>query len=85
MKTSLYRVAVRGILCSLLPLFALLFTVLPVAAARDGQSAAGVAPLFGPDFASIDAFVSSELQANRIPGLALLMRRCEWSRPRPRS
>ena len=71
MKTSLYRSAVRGVLYSLLPLLALLFTVLPVAAARGGQSAAGVAPLSGPDVASIDAFVSSEIQANRIPGLSL--------------
>ena len=71
MKTSLYRVAVRGILCSLLPLFALLFTMLPVAAARDGQNTAGVAPLSGPDVSSIDAFVSSEMLANRIPGLSL--------------
>jgi CubicO group peptidase (beta-lactamase class C family) len=71
MKTSLYRIAVRGILCSLLPLLALLFPVLPVATARSGQSAARVAPLSGPDVASIDAFVSSQMQANRIPGLSL--------------
>src|SRR6266567_9075293 len=71
MKTSLYRNAVRGVLCSLLPLLALLFTELPVAAAWSGQSAAGVAPLSGPDVASIDAFVSSQMQANRIPGLSL--------------
>src|SRR6266699_3658194 len=71
MKTSLYRNAVRGVLCSLLPLLALLFTELPVAAARGGQSAAGVAPLSGPDVASIDAFVSSQMRANRIPGLSL--------------
>jgi CubicO group peptidase (beta-lactamase class C family) len=52
-------------------LLVLLFTVLPVAAAQGGQSASGVAPLSGPDVASIDAFVSSEIQANRIPGLSL--------------
>jgi len=71
MMTKLYRSAVRGVFCSLLLLLALLFTVLPVAAAQRGQSAAGVAPLSGPDVASIDAFVSSEMQANRIPGLSL--------------
>ena len=71
MKTSLYRSAVRGVLCSLLLLLTLLFTVLPVAAARGGQSTAGAAPLSGPDVAGIDAFVSSEIQANRIPGLSL--------------
>ena len=71
MMTSLYRSAVRGVLCSLLPLLVLLFTVLPVAAAQGGESTFGVAPLSGPDVASIDAFVSSQMQANRIPGLSL--------------
>lgn len=37
MKTSFLRSAVRGVLCSLLPLLALLFPVLPVAAAQGGQ------------------------------------------------
>jgi len=71
MKTSLYRSAVRGVLCSILLLLILLFTVLPVATAWSGQSTTGVAPLSGLDVASIDAFVSSEMQANRIPGLSL--------------
>ncbi len=71
MKTSLYRSAVRAVLCSLLPSLVLLFPVLPVAVAWSGQSAAGVAPLSGPDVASIDAFVSSQMRANRIPGLSL--------------
>ena len=71
MKTSLYRIAVRGVLCSLLPLLTLLSMALPVAAAQGGQSAARVTTLSGPDFASIDTFVSSEMQANRIPGLSL--------------
>jgi len=69
--TSLYCIAVRGALCSLLLLLTLLFTVLPVAAARGGQSATGVTTQSGPDFASIDTFVSSQMQAQRIPGLSL--------------
>ncbi|HEX6554840.1 MAG TPA: serine hydrolase domain-containing protein [Ktedonobacteraceae bacterium] len=68
MMIRLYRSALRGVFCSLLLLLALLFTMLPVAAA---QSAAGVAPLPTQNFASIDAFVSSQMQANRIPGLSL--------------
>src|SRR5215472_11755277 len=71
MMTSLYRSAVRGVFCSLPLLLALLFTVLPVAAAQSRQGTAGVAPLSGPDVARIDAFVSSQMQANRIPGLSL--------------
>jgi CubicO group peptidase (beta-lactamase class C family) len=71
MKASLYRSAVKGVLCSLLALLALLFTVLPVADAQGGQSTTGAAPLSGLDVASIDAFVSSEMQAHRIPGLSL--------------
>src|SRR5215472_10333645 len=71
MMTRLYGSAVRGVFCSQLLLLVLLFTVLPVAAAQGGQSATGVAPLSGPDVASIDAFVSSEMRANRIPGLSL--------------
>src|SRR5215472_18989294 len=71
MKTSLYRSAVRGVFCSLLLLLALLFTLLPVAAAQSRQGTAAVAPLSGPDVARIDAFVSSQMQAQRIPGLSL--------------
>jgi len=71
MKTNVYRIIVRGVLCSLLLSLASLFTALPVAAAQGGQSSAGTAPLSGPDFARIDAFVSSAMQANRIPGLSL--------------
>jgi CubicO group peptidase (beta-lactamase class C family) len=52
-------------------LLALLFPLLPVAAAQSQQSAAGAAPLSGPDIASIDAFVSSQMQAQRIPRLSL--------------
>ncbi len=71
MKTSLYRIAVRAVFCFLLALLTLLFTVLPVAAAQGGESTSEVAALSGPDVASIDAFVSSQMQANRIPGLSL--------------
>src|SRR5215467_11450829 len=71
MKTSLYRSAARGVLSSLLLLLALLFTVLTVAAAQSQQSTSRVAPLSGPDAASIDAFVSAQIQAQRIPGLSL--------------
>jgi CubicO group peptidase (beta-lactamase class C family) len=71
MKTSLYRSTVRGVFCALLLLPALLFPLLPVAAAQSQQGAAGAAPLSGPDVASIDAFVSSQMQAQRIPGLSL--------------
>src|SRR5215472_16626358 len=71
MKTSLYRSAVRGVFCSLLLLLALLFTLLPVAAAQSRQGTAAVAPLSGPDVARIDAFVSSQMQAQRIPRLSL--------------
>src|SRR5215469_2795516 len=70
MMTSLLRSAVRGVFCSLLPLLALLFTVLPVAAAQSRQGIVGVA-LSRPKFTSIDTFVSSAMQANRIPGLSL--------------
>jgi CubicO group peptidase (beta-lactamase class C family) len=52
-------------------LIALLFTALPVAAAQNQQGASGAAPLSGPDVASIDAFVSSQMQAQRIPGISL--------------
>jgi len=71
MKTRLYRSAVRGVFCFLLLLFALLFTQLPVAAAQSRQGTVGAASLSSPNVARIDAFVSSEMQAQRIPGLSL--------------
>ena len=71
MKTSLYRSAVRGVFCFLLLLFALLFTQLPVTAAQSQQCTVGAASLSSPNVASIDAFVSSEIQEQRIPGLSL--------------
>jgi CubicO group peptidase (beta-lactamase class C family) len=71
MKKRLFRSAMSGVFCSLLLLLALLFTVLPVAAAQSRQSVSGVVPLSRPNIASIDAFVSSKIQANRIPGLSL--------------
>jgi CubicO group peptidase (beta-lactamase class C family) len=71
MKTRLYRSAARGVFCSLLLLFALLFPLLPVAAAKSRQGAVVAAPLSRTDIASIDAFVSSQMQAQRIPGLSL--------------
>ena len=70
MMKSLLRSAAKGVLCSLLLLFALLFGVLP-AAAQSRQDTAGGAPLSRQIFTSIDAFVTSEMQANRIPGLSL--------------
>src|SRR5215471_2497656 len=71
MKTRLYRSAVRGVFCFPLLLFALLFTQLPVAAAQSRQGTVGAASLSSPNVARIDAFVSSEMQAQRIPGLSL--------------
>src|SRR5881396_563721 len=62
MKTYLSRTILGGVLACLLALLALSFTVLPVAAAP--QTGA-------PDIASIDAYVSAQMQANHIPGVAL--------------
>src|SRR5438034_1908552 len=62
MKTNLSRTILGGVLACLLALLALSFTVLPVAAAP--QTGA-------PDIASIDAYVSAQVQADHIPGVAL--------------
>src|SRR3989454_5496926 len=62
MKTNLSRTILGGVLACLL---ALAFTVLPVAAAPHGPQAGA------PDIASIDAYISAQMQANHIPGVAL--------------
>ncbi len=62
MKTSLSRTVVSSVLACLLLLLALPFMALPVLAAPQ----AGV-----PDIASIDAYISAQMQANHIPGMAL--------------
>src|SRR5437016_3396968 len=61
MKTHLSRTVV-GVLACLLALLVLSFTVLPVSAAP--QTGA-------PDIASIDAYISAQMQADHIPGVAL--------------
>ena len=59
MKTNLSRTILGGVLACLL---ALPFTMLSVSvAARSNE----------PDIASIDAYVSTQMQANHIPGVAL--------------
>src|SRR3989454_5627782 len=62
MKTNLSRTILGGVLACLL---ALAFTVLPVAAAPHGPQAGA------PDIASIDAYISAQMQANHLPGVAL--------------
>ena len=62
MKLSMQRTIVRGLVCSILALLALSFTALPGAAAPRAVSA---------DFAAIDRYIEQELQATRLPGLAL--------------
>ena len=62
MKMSLYRTMVISVFSCLLLLLALPFTTLPIAAASPASS---------PDVAKIKAFLTSEIQANRLPGLAL--------------
>src|SRR2546422_317181 len=62
MKTSLSRTFAGGVLVCLLTLIALPFTALTVSAAPQ----AGV-----PDIGSIDAYISAQMQANHIPGMAL--------------
>jgi CubicO group peptidase (beta-lactamase class C family) len=62
MKMSLYRTLVMSVFTCLLMLLASPFTTLSVAAAS---------PVGSLDVARIHAFMSSEIQANRIPGLAL--------------
>ena len=59
MNTHISRTVVAGVLACLL---ALSFTVLPVAAAPHAGA---------PDIASIDTYVSTQMQANHIPGVAL--------------
>ena len=61
MKPRMYRAGVRGVLYCLLVLLALSFRALPGAAA----------PRDPTDFAAIDRYVEQELQATRLPGLAL--------------
>jgi CubicO group peptidase (beta-lactamase class C family) len=65
MKTSLSRTILGGVLACLLLLLALAFTVLPVAAAPHAPQAGA------PDIASIDAYVSAQMQADHIPGVAV--------------
>ena len=62
MKMSLYRTLVMSVFSCLLMLLASPFTTLSVAAASPAGSL---------DVARIHAFMSSEIQANRLPGLAL--------------
>src|SRR5438128_2995776 len=61
MKTNLSHTILGGVLACLL-LLALAFTVLPVAAAPQAGT---------PDIASIDAYISAQMQADHIPGVAL--------------
>ena len=62
MKISLSRTVIGGVVACLLTLLALVFTTLPVAATTNSNE---------PDVASIDAYVSAQMQANHIPGVAL--------------
>ena len=62
MKIYISRTVVAGIVAFLLAFMALASTALPVAAATRSNQ---------PDFAKIDAYVSSQMQAMRLPGLAL--------------
>src|SRR2546429_8440732 len=62
MKTKLSRTVVGGLLACLLAVLALPFIAFPVAAAPHGGA---------PDLARIDAYVSEQMQADHIPGVAL--------------
>src|SRR6266704_2290794 len=65
MKTNLSRTILGGVLTcqiTLIALFALPFTMLSVSAAAHSNE---------PDIAKIDAYVSAQMQANHIPGVAL--------------
>src|SRR5438552_26733 len=62
MKANLSRTIVGAVLACLLALLALPFTVLSVSATTNSNE---------PDIASIDAYVSAQMQANHIPGVAL--------------
>jgi CubicO group peptidase (beta-lactamase class C family) len=62
MKSKHSRTMLGGALACLLLLLALSFTVLPVEAAPQAGA---------PDIASIDAYISAQMQADHIPGVAL--------------
>src|SRR6266699_4851498 len=62
MKTNLSRIILGGVLDCLLALMALASTALPFAATTRSNE---------PDIARIDAYVSTQMQANHIPGVAL--------------
>jgi len=62
MKISMHRTIARGLVYGILALLVVSFTALPGAAAARPST---------PDFATIDAYVQSEMQAARVPGLAL--------------
>jgi CubicO group peptidase (beta-lactamase class C family) len=62
MKIGMHLTIARGLVCGILALLALSFMALP------GTAAPRAAPA---DFAAIDRYVEQELQATRLPGLAL--------------
>jgi CubicO group peptidase (beta-lactamase class C family) len=62
MKTNLFRTILGGVLACLLAFMALASTALPVAATTRSNE---------PDIASIDAYISAQMQADHIPGMAL--------------
>jgi len=62
LKTRIYRALARSAVCGMLVLLAVSFTALSRAAAQRPPLA---------DFAAIDNYVQSEMQAMRLPGLAL--------------
>src|SRR6266487_934513 len=62
MKTNLSRTIVGAVLACLLALLALPFTMLSVSAAAHSNE---------PDIARIDAYISAQMQADHIPGVAL--------------
>ncbi len=62
MKTNLSRTILGGVLACLLALIALPFTALSAAATTSSNE---------PDIASIDAYISAQMQADHIPGVSL--------------
>src|SRR3989442_429015 len=62
MKTKLFRTVVGSLLACLLAVLALPFMAFPVAAAPHAST---------PDPAQIDAYISAQMQADHIPGVAL--------------
>src|SRR5256712_175332 len=62
MKTNLSRTILGGVLACLLALMALASTALPIAATTRSNE---------PNIASIDAYISAQMLANHIPGVAL--------------